>query len=263
MSRPVHREQSTLKSRRVGYAEASRQPLAILCFLAPLLLLYEVGLLVWLRRGDGTLTNKAHGGLVDFFRLFGVRAEDLGLPLLALPAAGVVLTLLVWQLIGRFSWKVEWRTIGGMGMESIAWAAPLLPVGVLMGRLAQGMWAQSVDEPIRALDALSRATMAAGAGVYEELVFRMAIMGGLHMLLHDVGGWKGAGSWVTTVIVSAVLFAVYHPLRGMDGSYDWWRFSFLIVGGLWFGTLYHWRGFGIAAGTHAAYDFTALLLWRS
>jgi len=65
------------------------------------------------------------------------------------------------------------------------------------------------------------------------------------------------------MVVSALLFAVYHPLRGADGGYQWWRFAFLVIGGAWFGTLYHWRGFGIAAGTHAAYDITALLLWRA
>ena len=111
--------------------------------------------------------------------------------------------------------------------------------------------------------AFQRAAMAAGAGVYEELAFRMVVMGGLHMLLSDVGGWRKPGAWVAAMVVSALLFAVYHPLRGADGAFQWWRFAFLVIGGDWFGTLYHWRGFGIAAGTHAAYDFTALLLWRA
>lgn len=260
----ARRPAATLIFRKKSYAELSRAPLPTLFFLLPLIVIYEFGLMVWLRRGDATLVNKAHGGIVGFFRLFGVRAEDLGLPLLALPAVGLVLTLLAWQVIGKFSWRVHWKTIGCMGVESFAFAAPLLPLGLLMGRAGAALMASMGGdaESIRGLDALQRATMAAGAGVYEELVFRMVIMGGLHMLLSDVGGWKGAGGWVVAMLVSALLFALYHPLRGVEGAFEWWRFYFLLMGGAWFGSLYHWRGFGIAAGTHAAYDFTALLLWQ-
>jgi membrane protease YdiL (CAAX protease family) len=98
--------------------------------------------------------------------------------------------------------------------------------------------------------------------VYEELVFRMAVMGGLHMLISDVAGWRGPRAWIMAMVASALLFALYHPLRLADGGFDAWKFSFLLLGGGWFGTLYHWRGFGIAAGTHAAYDVAALLLLR-
>jgi membrane protease YdiL (CAAX protease family) len=110
------------------------------------------------------------------------------------------------------------------------------------------------------MDTLTRLSMALGAGVYEELVFRMAIMGGLHMLLADVAGWRGPRAWVIAMLASALLFALYHPLRMSDGSVDAWKFAFLMLGGCWFGTLFHWRGFGIAAGTHAAYDVAVLLL---
>ncbi|NBX24951.1 MAG: CPBP family intramembrane metalloprotease [Planctomycetes bacterium] len=231
-------------------------------FLFPLLILFEVGLVIWLRQGDAAMTNKAHGALVNLFRIAGVRAEDLGLPILSLPAVGLVMTLLAWQVIGRFPWRFRWSTVGCMAAESVAMAAPLLPLGLLASRFDAGLWAASGDASMRSLDALSRLTMAAGAGIYEELVFRMAVMGALHMLLADVGGWKGAGSWVVSATVAAVLFAAYHPLLDPSGSFHGWRFAFLTVGGLWFGVLYHWRGFGVVAGAHAAYDITALLLWR-
>lgn len=231
-------------------------------FLLPLLILYEVGLSIWLRHGDTAMTNKAHGGLVGLFRVAGVRAEELGLPLLSLPAAGLVMTLLAWQVIGRFPWRFRWSTVACMGAESVAMAAPMLPLGLLASRLGAGLWAASGDASLRSLDALSRLTMAAGAGIYEELVFRMAVMGALHMLLSDVGGWKGGWTWIVSAAVAAALFAAYHPIRDPSGSIEWWKFAFLFMGGLWFGVLYHWRGFGVVAGAHAAYDITALLLWQ-
>lgn len=233
-----------------------------LVFLCPLVVLYEVGLAIWLRQGDAAVTNRAHGGLVGLFRVAGVRAEELGLPLLSLPAVGLALTLLAWQVIGRFPWRFRWSTVAGMAGESVAMAAPLLPLGLLASRFGGGLCAVSGEASLRGMDSVSRLTMAAGAGIYEELVFRMGVMGALHMLLVDVGGWKGAWTWVTAATVAALLFAAYHPLRDASGAVEWWRFGFLAAGGLWFGTLYHWRGFGIAAGAHAAYDITALLAWR-
>jgi membrane protease YdiL (CAAX protease family) len=193
-----------------------------------------------------------------------VRAEDLGLPLLSLPAAGLLLTLLAWQVIGRFSWRLHWGAVLGMYAESLALAAPLLPLGMLAGRGAERAAAALAVAPgdLHGMDLLTRLSMSVGAGIYEELVFRMAIMGGLHMLLADVMGWKGARAWVPAMAASALLFAVYHPLRLPDGSLDAWKFAFLVIGGAWFGTLFHWRGFGIAAGTHAAYDAVALMLFR-
>jgi membrane protease YdiL (CAAX protease family) len=248
----------------VAYPEASLRPLETLFFLLPLLACYEVGLAAWLRRGGGTLTNKAHGGMVGLFQALGVRAEDLGLPLLSLPAVGLLLTLVSWQVIGRFAWRLQWRAVLGMYVESVALAAPLLPLGILAGRGAEravaAMAAGAGD--LHGLDLLTRLSMSVGAGIYEELVFRMAVMGGLHMLLADVVGWKGSRAWVTAMLASALLFALYHPLRLADGSLDLWKFAFLLIGGAWFGTLYHWRGFGIAAGTHAAYDVMVLMLFR-
>jgi len=246
----------------VRYPEASTRPLETLLFLLPLLACYEVGLAMWLRRGPGTLTNKAHGGMVGLFQALGVRAEDLGLPLLSLPAAGLLLTLLAWQVIGRFPWRARVTTIIGMYGESLALAAPLLPLGMLAGRGAERFALAAAGAEFEGMDTLTRLSMALGAGVYEELVFRMAVMGGLHMLISDVAGWRGPRAWIMAMVASALLFALYHPLRLADGGFDAWKFSFLLLGGGWFGTLYHWRGFGIAAGTHAAYDVAALLLLR-
>jgi hypothetical protein len=241
-----------------GYWEVSREPLEILAFLLPLLVIYELGLAWWLRSGPHLMANKAHGGLVDLFRMVGVRAEDLGLPLLSLPMVGLVLTLVVWHVLRRRPWRVDLGVVGGMAVESAVLCVPLLPLGMLVSRWGAGMSAPDVGDG----GTLSRVAMAAGAGIYEELVFRLALMSAIHMLLSDVGGWRGPGSWIASAAAAAVAFALYHPLQSADGGFATWRFLFLVAGGCWFGLLFHWRGFGIAAGTHAAYDLMALLLWR-
>jgi len=101
--------------------------------------------------------------------------------------------------------------------------------------------------------------MAVGAGIYEELLFRMALLGGLHMLLFDVAKMKDRHAWVIGLLVSSILFTVYHPIRDTTGALQWGQVIFLMLAGIWFGVVFQLRGFGVVAGTHAAYDATALL----
>ncbi|HIF14302.1 MAG TPA: CPBP family intramembrane metalloprotease, partial [Bacteroidetes bacterium] len=61
------------------------------------------------------------------------------------------------------------------------------------------------------------------------------------------------------VVVSALLFALYHDLPDA-GSMSALTLFFLFVAGLYLGFLYVIRGFGIAAATHAAYDVVATTL---
>jgi hypothetical protein len=241
---------------RDGYAEASRRPLETLFFLLPLLGVYELGLASWLRSGGQVVENLAHISLVRLLLVAGVKADQLGLPLLSLPAVGLLLTLLAWQVIGRFPWVVRLPAVAGMYLEGAAMAIPLAAINMAAaGRIGGGAAAPGL---LAGRDLLTRVTVAIGAGVYEELLFRMGLMGAMHMLLADVAGWKGPGSWIAAVVASALLFAGYHGY-GQGASLGAWGFLFLAVAGSWWGLLYHWRGFGIAVGAHIAYDLTVLL----
>ena len=87
---------SSLSNARGGgstYFERSKQPLEILALIAPLIVLYEIGLIFFLRGSRGTLTNGAHESLLRFFSNFGVDPARLNLPTLALPAVALVVVM--------------------------------------------------------------------------------------------------------------------------------------------------------------------------
>jgi membrane protease YdiL (CAAX protease family) len=108
------------------------------------------------------------------------------------------------------------------------------------------------------LGLLGKVSLAIGAGIYEELIFRMALISLLHTLFVDamrMGERWGIG---IAIAVSAALFAAYHPLGAADGGIDWSRATFFAGAGAYFGVLYILRGFGIAVGAHAAYDLLAV-----
>lgn len=251
------------------YLDASRRPLEILLFLLPLVVLYELWLVLELRGGPAVLTNKAHETVYRFLGLFGglfgLDANPSGLWALSLPGVLLVAILLGWQFASRNPWKAEPRTVGIMAIESLLAAAALVVVARLIasvpgGGLPIGAAGSSGDGSIRSLSLGGRLAISVGAGLYEEMVFRLGLMSLVVWGLGSVLGWREGPTLAIAIAVSALLFAIYHPLRDATGSVDRRRFAFYLVAGAWFATLYALRGFGIAVGAHAGYDVAVTLL---
>jgi membrane protease YdiL (CAAX protease family) len=99
-----------------------------------------------------------------------------------------------------------------------------------------------------------------GAGIYEELLFRLIAIALLHGLLVDVLAMPQQYGAPTVVVLSAIAFALYHfdQFSAMQWTpADWGRFAFYTLAGVYFAAIYMLRGFGIVAGAHAVYD----ILW--
>lgn len=243
------------------YLLRSQRPLEILCFLLPLIVFYEIGLLFVLRGGDTVLTNKAHEALLRIFEAFGLDGMTLALPALSLPGVLLVVILLVWQVLARLPWEVDFRTVSVMAIESILLAIPLFVAAQLIAQIPTAAVAPAAtagEEVLRRLPFLGQVAVAIGAGLYEELVFRMAAIAVLHTLFVDALKWRERTAMIASVVIAAIAFTIYHPLRGLDGAIDWRRALSLLAAGLYFGALFAKRGFGIVVGAHAAYDIAAL-----
>lgn len=246
-----------------GYAARSQQPLEILFFLAPLILLYEVGLVLVLRSGGTVLDNKAHDAIRRIFDAVGIDAAAMSLPVLSLPGILLAVILLLWHVLARRPWTVDVRTVGLMALESAGLAIPLVVlVQLVVQVLSTPVVAAAGPPAIHELPVMGRLAVSIGAGLYEELIFRMALIAVLHTLLVDVLRWKEGPSIALAIVVSAVAFTLYHPLRDAQGALDWARVvAYLVIGG-YFGTVFAFRGFGVVVGTHASYDIAVLLLPR-
>jgi hypothetical protein len=229
------------------YLEESRRPLHILLFVAPLVVLYELGLLVLLPRYPELLPNLAHEGLLRFFATFGVAFG------LFLPGLVLLVVLLLWQMLSAHSWKPRWSVPPLMAIESVLMALPLLIIAQLVARVLPAAGG-GLDQRIAELDLSGRMVISLGAGLFEELVFRMLLIAVLHTILVDVGRASEAVGSTVAVAVSAVVFAWYHPLDGPSGGLSIQRLVFFSLAGVWFGVLFVVRGFGIAVGAHVAYD---------
>ncbi len=144
-----------------GYLQLSMRPLYILVFLLPLIVLYEVGSVVYLSGGKAGIpqTIKAHRLFEDLFHVMGAVG-------LYLPALALVTVLLIWHFLVGDRWKVKPLVVATMGVESLVWTLPLLVLGSLhMKTFPDGAAALAqVPETWMGLKWQARATIAVGAG---------------------------------------------------------------------------------------------------
>jgi len=243
---------------RPSYWNTSRKPLQILTFLTPLILAYELGLALFLRSRDGVLTNKAHQTLLLFFDTFGLTATG-GL---YLGGAAIIVVLVIWHLLAGDPWRIDPATPSLMAAESLGLTIPLLVLALVIGgstaATALSGAARSAPPDLADMSIWARLSISIGAGLYEELLFRMMLIAVLHTLLVDVGKMALPVGAAIAVVISAVAFTVYHPLRDAAGDFSLRRIAFYFLAGLYFGIIYVVRGFGIVVGTHAFYDVLVL-----
>lgn len=232
-----------------SYFRQSRRPLAALVFVLPLLLLYELG--TWHFHLNEAANTERRIVAFTWIRQAFAHLGATG-PLLA-PAA-VVAMLMGWHIWARHPWQVRLRVPVAMAGESALLCLPLvLLVGVVTGThllLSGGAdfqrWA-------------ALAVLGIGAGVYEELIFRLLGFALLHALFVDVLRVRAATGLVLTLGLTSVAFALYHHIGGEE-PFTWVALGFRTAAGVWLGLVFAWRGFGLAAGAHAAYDVLLVTL---
>lgn len=244
------------------YAKDSARPLHILAFLLPLVVLYELGLVLFLSSPDGAFreTILAHKTLDRFFSQFGATK-------FYLPGIALVVVLLIWHLTKREPWKVRLSVLVGMAAESVLWMLPLLVLGMVLSMdLTRGVSGGAGGVPAAMVLAggdvaeswQAKVTLSIGAGLYEELLFRLVLVTGLHFVTFDIIRMKEPAASIIAVAGGAIAFAVYHNVSFVNDPVS--ASAFYVAAGLYFGLVFMLRGFGVVVGCHAAYDLMALVI---
>jgi hypothetical protein len=248
-----------------NYWTESSRPLYALLFLLPLITLYEVGIAYFnsatsqlqVRNAADVLLRQAASGL-GMMALFEKAGLDQGFIWFMLSGLIVVLTLVVWQFAVKSSWTVKPGYIGLMWFESCFFG--LLMVGVLMGIHVLSRPELSNPDNIRSMPTGAGLTLSVGAGIFEEYLFRLAGMGLVFLFLRRVVEVSAAAAYITSAVLTAVVFAAFHLAGPFGESFDAARFLLRTCSGLFFASLFAVRGFGVTAGAHAAYDAIVVLI---
>jgi membrane protease YdiL (CAAX protease family) len=240
-----------------NYLRLSRTHSYSLLFALPLLVLYEAGAEYLHAQGGVALRNGADVLLRTLLAATGVP----GGVLLAVVLLGIGLVLVVLEQRRR---RVRLRAgvFALMLLESTAYA---LVFGLVVGTATR--WVLGAVPAVRlaadtgALAGLSLpegVVLSLGAGFYEELVFRVLLVGTLAGIF-GASGFDRRQAGIFAAVLAALLFSAFHYIGPFGDAWRAPSFLFRFLAGLVFSALFLLRGFGITAWTHALYDIFLLL----
>ena len=212
----------------------------------PLLVIYEILIVLSQSRYWG-IRNAADVWIRTFLMAFDLQAQHItfvliGISLALIPIAksrarGIKLKANYFALM--FAECLTFSLILGVVLQSILRLGGLSsggPGGGLMQNLA----------------------LSVGAGLFEEIIFRVILLNLLFLLLSSLLKKKVVAS-VVTVLLASFLFSLSHYVGTMADTWQLYSFMFRWAAGLLFTVLYFVRGFAITAYTHALYDIWVLV----
>jgi len=235
------------------YWDVTHRPLYCLLFLLPMIAAYEAGMVSMHGRmpADERPTLAAQQILEWFFSLFGATG-------FYLPGAALVVVLLAWHLVARHPWRVSMNSLLGMAGESVLLALPLLFLNRWLPVL-RSVSVLTIADSTSSSAGLDNLLLSVGAGLYEELVFRLIVISLLMMLFIDILRIREVWSVAMAVVVSSVLFAAHHYQPVGADAWSLPEFVFRTAAGAYLAAVFAMRGFGLAVGCHVIYDVAAFL----
>ena len=218
------------------------RPLDALVVLIPLIVFYQA---VSPARGQNRVI--AFDLLQRVFELFGHSG-------IWAPGLGVVAILLATHSVSGEKWKIHWRTVARMYIEACLLALPLLSLSWVAPLTASADVAHTM---------LDRLALGVGAGIYEELVFRLVMISLIVMLGADLLKLDRSSVAVAAIVISSLAFAAHHhPPIGRE-PFTMTAFTFRTIAGAYLAAVFWLRGYGPAAGCHAAYNVALAFLETS
>lgn len=251
-----------------SYAERTSRPIYALMYLLGFLVFYEIGSLMvqpetlWQSLAEPQMRVVAFVWVQNILEYLGFsdRMTWVAAPLV------VVVILLALQFTSKKSWRVNYGDFVPMTLECVGLSIPLIVLSLMLNRATEPGAAFMTDNPVVQHRLFVDIVTGIGAGIYEELVFRLVLIGLLMLFFQDLCGLASKQSIVLSVVISAILFSIHHHFFFANGhfykgdTFTIGKFVFRAMAGVYFAILYAVRGFGITAGAHAFYNIMAAFL---
>lgn len=226
-----------------------RNLLTSLILVFPLFLIYQIGVLFTLPMLNGA----------DFVTTFLFASLGLTLKGYLLFLAAVVgvfaIALAMLKRKQQFNGKVFLPVV----LESTIYALTMGSLIVLlMTKVLRFPPNLAVGLPEQGL--LARLVMSLGAGVYEETVFRLGLLGGSIAAFEKLLGMSRWAAVLGAFVFSSAVFSFVHYLPPTGDVFTFGSFTFRLLAGIVFGLLFKLRGFAVAVYTHAFYDIFVLVI---
>lgn len=251
------RTSTSPKGRASSYFNASRAHRYSILFALPLLLGYEALAALLAQPGRGEIRNGADALFrAAFTAVAGPRGNAIFMAAVILLGIGLVIR-------DKRQHREPMRALffGGMLAESVALAGIFgIVIGTATAQLLGSLHVLSIaDAPLTKMPWPTRLMLSLGAGLYEELFFRVVLVTGLAAGARVLLGFSRRVAGICAAVIGAFIFSAFHYIGPYGDQLQLQSFVFRMLSGLAFSGLYLLRGFGITAWTHALYDAFLLL----
>ena len=227
------------------YWNNTRSPLYSFLFTVPLFIIYEIGILlssskdmISMRNGADALMRQILStlGMNGFYWMGGV----------------FFIGFIIVYLFQKQYWndiEISGEHLLLMMLESFMWSIALYyfmsNVYVLLMSPSGSIMIQQV-------------TLAVGAGIYEEFLFRVILITGISSILAFIFQWNiKLRNWIA-MILAAGIFSAFHFIGEFGDYFSFNIFMIRFFAGIILGVLYFLRGFGITAWAHSIYDLIVI-----
>lgn len=227
------------------YWKNTRSPLYNFLFTLPLFIIYEIGIMLTTSTQMVSMRNGADAIMRQLLSALGINGFYW--------IGGVFFFgFFVVFIIQRRFWHdivVDAEYLMIMMIESFAWAIVLYffmsNVHVILMNPNSSLLIQQV-------------TLAIGAGIYEEFLFRLLLIAGISSIIGFVFQWSPIlNKWIA-MIIAAGIFSSFHFIGEFGDYFSFNIFMVRFLAGIGLGILYFFRGFGITSWTHSIYDLIVL-----
>ncbi len=237
----------TFSQKFKGYLKATKEPQVIVILLLPLFLIYSVGILA---------TDGVRNGvdlISDFlrFKVFGGHSLAYGLTML-LALAVMVALLIRWREKRLFNPQIYL----GIIIEGVIYGTLL---GTIVSRFLNILGVSGLAAGGASCGPFCNFILSIGAGFWEEIVFRLLLIGLPAFLLAKLYPERQKRITIILIFVSSFIFSLVHYLGPLGDAFTIYSFLFRFFCGVLFAFIYYCRGLAVAVYTHAAYDVMVLV----
>ena len=227
------------------YWRSTRSPLYSFLFTVPLFLIYEIGIFLTSSDDMFVLRNGADALMRQILATFGITGLYwVGLIFLIGFIIAFILQRKYWE-----ETQIHSDYFLLMMVESVGWSVLIYffmsNVYLLLMNPTGSMLVQQV-------------TLAVGAGIYEEFLFRVMLIAGISVILGFIFQWSDKTRNWAAMVIAAGIFSSFHFIGEYGDFFSFNIFMIRFLAGIALGTLYFLRGFGITAWSHAVYDLIVL-----
>jgi len=230
----------------MSYFLQTRSSFYSFLFTIPLFFIYEVGILFLSKDDILVVRNGADflmRSILESFGIFGL--YGLG----AIFLIGFIITY-IYFFNDKSNKSIRPDYLFIMIFESVCWALILYFLLSKFMLVLMNPIGKTITQQV---------TLAVGAGIYEEFLFRVMLISGLTGIIDFVFLWSEKVRKAAALIIAAGIFSAFHFMGDYGDYFSMELFLLRFFAGIVLGILYIARGFGITAYAHSIYDLIVLI----